>query len=295
MVPAAHRPWRRRITSTVVVVSALLGWLVIAPPDAQASFDRSGVRAVTAQTAAVVPGQSAWLAVVWSADRTVTNWSTTVTAPAKVTVTYPTTRGGNDTSLYGSATLVGGTRDFTAFKLKVPYTQQTSFQVTLRSEYTGTCSSLLLCREWGWVNENWGEHDDWRNFSKRTFTTSATVTVPVQPPVGPAFTQNTTSVSIGAGSDTFQEIGFTGGQADLAGFTVRLGALPPGLQVAYPGDADFTGLAGDSSLGGGRTDHVGVRFIATGIARGTYSIPLVIGYTAASPQTTAGTVTLVVQ
>lgn len=280
-----RRSGRRRGAVLVALLGAFLAGSLLGPPAAGADVDKTGVRAVTTQTAAVVPGQSAWLSVVWTSDQTVTDWSTTVSAPAGVAVSYPTTRGGSDTSLYGSATLVGTTRDFTAVKLAVPYTRTTSFQITLLSTYTGTCGDNGQCKEQG------GGNDD----KVRRHSTSATVTVPVQPAVGPAFTQDTTSLSVAAGSNGFQQIAFTGGQADLADVSVRLGALPAGLTVAYPGDATASRLAGGSSLVGGSTDNVAVRFDATGLAPGSYVLPLVVSYTAAAPQTVSGTVTLVVQ
>jgi hypothetical protein len=280
-VPRTARSWSLAL---VVAAALMLAGSLLVPSTAGAAGDKTGTRALTTETAAVVPGQSAWLSVVWTADQTVTNWSTTVTAPPGVTVTYPTTRGGADTSLFGSDTLVGGTRDFTAFRLQVPYTRTTSFPVTLLSTYTGTCGDNGQCKE------NGGGNDD----KVRDHSLSVTVTVPVRPATGPAFTQDTTTVAVAAGSDTFQQIAFTGGEADLADFTVRLGTLPAGLQVGYPADAAVTRPAGGSALVGRRTDHVAVRLDATGLAPGSYAVPLEIGYTAAAPQATSGTVTLVV-
>jgi hypothetical protein len=222
---------------------------------------------------------------VWTADRNASNWSTTVTAPPGVTVTYPTTRGGSDTSLYGSDTLVGSTRDFTAFKLSVPYTQTASFPITLTSTYTDTCGDNGQCKEQGIGNDD----------KARDHSTTATVTVPVRPATGPAFTQATSTLSVPAGSNAFQDIAFTGGQADLADFTVRFGALPPGLVVAYPGDAPASRPARGSSLTGGATDHVSVRLDATALPAGSYTVPIVVSYTTASPRTVPGTVTLVVR
>jgi hypothetical protein len=267
-----------------VLATALLG-PALAPSVAGADVDKTGVRVVTTQTAPVVPGQSAWLSVVWTGDRTVTNWSTTVSAPAGVTVSYPTTRGGSDTSLYGSATLVGTTRDFTAFKLRIPYTQTTSFPVTLHSTYTSTCGDNGQCKEQG------GGNDD----KARDFSTTAVVTVPVVPATGPEFSQATTSLAVPAGSNAFHQLAFTAGQADLADFTVRLGALPAGLAVGYPADATVSRPAGGPALVGRTTDAVAVRLDTTGLARGTYTVPLVITYAAAAPRTASGTVTLVVQ
>ncbi|CCG02694.1 hypothetical protein [Blastococcus saxobsidens] len=266
----------------MALLGPLLGWSLLLPATAaNAGADNSNVRAETPMTAPLAPGESAWVAVVWAADKTVTNWSTTVSAPAGVTVSYPTTRGGADTSLYGSATLVGKTRDFTAFRLAVPYSQRTSFPVTVTSTYT-LCGDNGQCKNRGQRNES------------RTSSTTATVTVPVVPAVGPPFTQETIRVAIAAGSSDFQQISFTGGQTDLAAFSVRVGALPAGLEVAYPGDRAASTLNGGSTLVGRRTDHVGIRFAATSLPAGTYTVPLTISYTAASPVTTTGTVTLVV-
>jgi len=275
----------------VILLSPLLvGSLLLPATAAHAAVNWSGVQAVTSATAPLAPGESAWVAVVWSTVRTVTDWSTTVTAPAGVSVTYPTTRGGADTSLYGSATLVGSTRDFTAFKLAVPYSQRTSFTITVTSTYTG-CSDLVQCIDQWWHQEN---RSWWWASGIRPSTITATVTVPVQPAVGAPFSQKTTEVAVAAGGSSFQQIAFTGGQTDLAGFTVQAGALPPGLQVTYPGDKAASTLNGGSSLLGRSTDYVGVRFVATDLPPGRYTVPLTISYTAAAPVTTTGAVTLVV-
>lgn len=284
MLLTARRTGRRRGAALIALVGLLLTGSLLAPSTAGAAADKTGVRAVTTQTAALVPGQSAWVSVVWTSDQTVTDWSTTVSAPAGVGVSYPSTRGGSDTSLYGSATLVGTTRDFTAFKLAVPYRQTAPFQVTVLSAYTGTCGDNGQCKEQG------GGNDD----KVRRHSTSVTVTVPVQPAVGPPFTQVTSSLSVPAGSNDFRQIALTGGQADLSDVTVRLGPLPAGLAVAYPGDATASRLAGGSSLVGSSTDHVAVRFDVAGLAPGSYVLPLVVSYTAAAAQTVSGTVTLVV-
>jgi hypothetical protein len=263
------------------LLSAVLGWALVLPGAiASADQDKSNVRAVTTSTAALAPGQAAWVTVVWAADQTVGDWSTTVSAPAGVAVTYPTTRGGGDTSLYGSATLVGTTTDFTAFRLAVPYTQRTSFPVVLTSTYT-RCGDNGQCKDQGIGNDG------------RTGTTTATVTVPVVAATGAAFTQDTTTVTAAAGTSTFAKIAFTGGQTELAGFTVRAGVLPAGLQVSYPGDRPTSSLNGGSDLHGRTADYVSVRFDATGLAPGRYVIPFTVSYTAAAPVTAAGTVTLV--
>lgn len=266
----------------MALLGPFLGWSLFLPAAAaNAGPDKSNVRAVTQMTAPLAPGESAWVAVVWAADETVTNWSTTVTAPAGVTVSYPATRGGTDTSLYGAATLVGQTVDFTAFRLAVPYGQRTTFTVTVTSTYK-PCGDNGQCKNQGQGNDD------------RTATTTATVTVPVVPAVGPPFTQDTTRIAIAAGSSDFQRIAFTGGQTDLAAFTVQVGALPAGLQIAYPGDRTASTLNGGSTLVGSSTDHVGIRFVATSLPVGTYAVPLVISFTAAVPVTTTGAVTLVV-
>lgn len=282
---AARRSARRRGAALVAVLAAALVGPLLGSPSAAADADKTGVRPVTTQTAAVVPGQSAWLSVVWTGDRTVTQWSTTVKAPAGVTVSYPTTRGGSDTSLYGSDTLVRTTRDFTAFRLRVPYTQKASFPVTLTSTYVDTCGDNGQCKD------NGGGNDD----KERRHTRTSTITVPVEAATGPAFTQGTTSIPLKAGSNAFVPIAFTAGQADLADFAVRAGTLPAGLKVGYPGDGTVSRPARGTGIIGRTTDQVALRFDATSLAKGTYTVPLTISYTAAAPRTATGTVTLVVQ
>jgi hypothetical protein len=282
---AARRSARRRGAALVAVLAAALVGPLLGSPSASADVDKTGVRPVTTQTAAVVPGQSAWLSVVWTGDRTVTEWSTTVQAPAGVTVGYPTTRGGSDTSLYGSDTLVETTRDFTAFRLHVPYTQTASFPVTLTSTYVDNCGDNGQCKD------NGGGNDD----KERRHTLTSTVTVPVVAATGPAYTQGTTSVAVKAGSNGFAPLAFTAGQADLADVTVRAGKLPAGLTVGYPGDGTVSRPAGGTGIVGRTTDQVALRFDATSLATGTYTVPLIISWTAAAPRTSTGTVTLVVQ
>lgn len=284
-MPAARSSARRRGAALVAVLTAALVGPLIGSPSASADADKTGVRPVTTQTAAVVPGQSAWLSVVWTGDRTVTRWSTTVQAPAGVTVSYPTTRGGSDTSLYGSDTLVGSTRDFTAFRVRVPYAQKTSFPVTLISTYVDTCGDNGQCKNNGGGNDG----------KERRHTLTSTIMVPVVAATGPAYTQGTTTVQVRAGSNGFAPLAFTAGQADLVDFTVSAGTLPAGLAVAYPGDGTVSRPAGGSGIIGGTTDQVALRFDATTLAKGTYTIPLSISYTAAAPRTASGTVTLVVQ
>lgn len=284
--------WRGRAAVAALLLSPLLAWSLVVPGSTARAdlLNSSGVAAVTTTTAALAAGQSAWVAIPWRTRATVTDWSTTVAAPTGVTVSYPTTRGGADTSLYGSVTLAGGTQDFTAFKLAVPYSQRTSFSITVTSTFAG-CGETQDCAADWWQR---GNRSSWSTNGIRTASLITTVTVPVVPAVGVPFTQTTTQLAVAAGSETFQEIFFTGGQTDLAGFTVRAGASPAGLQVGYPGDRSASTLNGGSTLIGRRTDHVGLRFTTTGLAPGSYLVPLVISYTAAAPVTTAGTVTLVV-
>lgn len=266
----------RAARALAVVVSALLLVPLVSPVAAQADSDKSNVTALTTVTAPLAPGQSGWLAVVWTADLTVTDFSTTVQAPRGVTVSYPSTRGGSDTSLYGSDTLVGQTKDFTAFRLGVPYTQTGSFEITVTSTYTRAPGNGAAAGK------------------PQRYTTTASVKVPVVPATGAAFTQRTSVVEVKAGSTEFQRIVFVAGQTDLAEFTVRLGDLPKGLEVAYPGDRSASGLNGSSTFVGRSTDYAAVRFLTTALQPGTYEIPLVITFTAAKPETYKSSLVLAV-
>jgi hypothetical protein len=294
LLPRLRPPWRRGGTAGALLLSALVAASVLLPgTPARAellNLNWSGVQAAATTTAALAPGQSAWVSVPWTTRATVTDWSTTVSAPAGVTVTYPTTRGGADTSLYGSVTLAGGTQDFTAFKLSVPYTLRTSFKVTVTSTYTG-CTGLLGCLDVLLA----GDRATWAASGIRPSTLTTSISVPVVAATGVAFTQDTTQLAVAAGSDAFSKIAFTGGQTDLADFTVKAGTLPAGLQVAYPADRAASTLNGGSTLAGRASDYASLRFTTTGVAPGTYVVPLTISYTAAAPVTTVGAVTLVVR
>jgi hypothetical protein len=113
-------PVRNRVRPVLVVLVAALmlpAWTATAHAAVTCGGTGPNVRALTPATAPLSAGQSGRLSAVWTADRGVSDWSTTVTAPADLKVTCPTTRGGGDTSLYGNSILVGGTKDVTAFRL----------------------------------------------------------------------------------------------------------------------------------------------------------------------------------
>lgn len=315
-------PVRNRVRPVLVVLVAALmlpAWTATAHAAVTCGGTGPNVRALTPATAPLSPGQSGWLSAVWTADSGVSDWSTKVTAPADVKVTYPTTRGGGDTSLYGNSILVGGTKDVTAFRLNVPYTRSGVFPVTLTTTYTyvdaGTTSNWWSGYQgWqsanqgpqsGWQDQSDADHDYWGNgrgyqypgncvpAAPVTQTVTATVLVPVVPASGAAFTQTTTRASVKAGTASWVNVGFTGGTGDLADFAVAAGTpLPTGALVGYPGDRASAGLAGDASLVGEASDYVALRFDATKVPVGSYLIPLVIRYTAALPVSVLGKITV---
>ncbi|MEA2591992.1 MAG: hypothetical protein QOD62_1823, partial [Actinomycetota bacterium] len=65
-------------------------------------------------------------------------------------------------------------------------------------------------------------------------------------------------------------------------------------QVGYPSDKTSSALSGGTTLIGGDTDYVAIRFNTVGLIAGTYDIPFVITFTAAAPVTVSAKVTLVV-
>ena len=282
-VPRVERSPRRRrarLASVAALAAVLLGGSVATPgplPALAASAGPGGVKALTPKTATFAPGQSGWVSVVWRAQETVTDWQTRVTdAPEGVAVTYPDNIHGNDadphTSLYGSQTLVGRTRDFTAFRLSVPYSQTSSFEVTLTSTYR-----LAEPDEGG---------------EAETLTAVETIRVPVEPVTGPAFTQETSRLAMETDRPGWAQITFAGGPGDLAGFEVMLGDLPQGLAVTYPGGGSRTELYGGDILYAGTRDHVAVYLDASELPAGTYTIPFTIEYRTATDQIDTGSVIL---
>lgn len=180
--PALTHPSRRvqreRLTRTIAVLGTLswLWWFVVATAPSAEAVDAPVVAPTATTTAALSPGRSAWLALGWTSDRTVTDWSTTVSAPAGVTVTYPSTRGGRDTSLFASGTLVGGTKDFVAFRLSVPYTQTRSFTLSVTSTYRWAPSGSETPKD------SPTDHDNGRGNDREAERTSSPTATPAATP-----------------------------------------------------------------------------------------------------------------
>ena len=154
----------RRLGALFALLATLAALVAAAPPAAAAAAE---VEAITTTTPAMNPGQTAWVSVIWKADKNITSFRVTAAPPAGVTVSYPSDRA--YTSLYGSSSLAKNTQDFTAIKVSVPYSASGS--VTLPLTVT-------------WKNGS----------SNRTATTN--LTIPLVAYAGPDLSLVTTSLRV---------------------------------------------------------------------------------------------------
>ena len=218
------------------------------------------------------PGQSAWVSVGWAAPTNITNVAVTVTAPPGFSVRYPSDRAFS--SLYGSASLAGGTQDFTAFHLTIPY---------------GATGPVSLDLHATWDPGNSHKHND--TDGKRSLDT--TLTVPLAPYTGPDLAVTTTSVTVSRATPAWVRLDVRGGAPSTTGFRLTASG-PPGLVVSYPGDGSSSGLDAGDPLLGGATDFTAFHLDASELDPGTYDLQLDETYTTAAAGRATGEVHLVV-
>jgi hypothetical protein len=267
--PARRARSVRRVGAVLGLAAVLLGGALATPAAAEAA---DALTPVTTTTPTMHPGQTAWVSVAWAAKSNVSNVAVTVTAPAGYTVSYPSDRA--FTSLYGSASLAGGTQDFTAFRLSIPYTA------------SGT-ASLTLHATW---DMGLGKKD---NDTTGRRTQDYTVAVPLVAYTGTPLTMTTTSLTVSKSTPSWVKVAFTGGAPSLR--DVRVSATgPAGLVVTYPSDGTSSGLNDGSTLLGGASDYTSFRLDAQGLAPGTYPLDLVETYATAATGRSTGRVNLVV-
>jgi hypothetical protein len=259
----------RRLAAVLGLAAALLG-AGLAAPAAAAQTD--ALSRVTTTAPSMNPGQTAWVSVAWRASSNISNVALTVTAPAGYTVSYPSDR--TFTSLYGSSALAGGTQDFTAFRLSIPYTA------------SGT-ATLTLHATW---DMGLGKKD---NDTSGRNSADSTLTVPLVAYTGTTLTMTTASVSVSKAAPSWVKVAFTGGAPSIRDMRITATG-PAGLVVTYPGDGTSSGLNGGATLLGGASDFTSFRLDASALAAGTYPLDLVETYSTAAAGRSTGRVNLVV-
>ncbi|GAA2747915.1 hypothetical protein GCM10009868_39300 [Terrabacter aerolatus] len=239
----------------------------------------NGLQLLTSSLPSLVPGQNAWGSLLWTTGTKVCNVAVTATSTG-ATIDYPTNTK-SSSSFYKGTGLEPSAIDFTALSLSVPTTTTKAVTVTVTARYTMAATS----------GDDHGENGKANIATPPTCTSTVRtstykVTLPVSTPSGPAVTARTTSAVIAAGSVAWVPLSFTANRAGVDNFRLQAKTLPVGLSVVYPSDGVTSGLSNDTSLPAGGTDFAAIRFDATKLARGTYSIPTIASWAGGSLDST---------
>lgn len=244
-----------------LVVFALCGAAVAAQP-------ADDITLVTTTLPELNPGQTGWVSTLWrGASEDATSFKLTVVQPIPhgISVSYPENTG-SFSSLYKESTLLTGDTDYSSLKVQVGDSVLGDQQIKLDVEY---------------------------QLAGKKQKQKVDVTLPVVQASGPTVEQVTTTVGpIPAGSAQYVDVSY---KANKPGVTdAQLKATPPaGATVSYPNDGSFSGLAGDSTLSVGETDHASFRIDTGTLAPGSYEVKLDLTY-GNGGQHLPGTVTLTV-
>jgi hypothetical protein len=250
----------------MVLAAALLP---VASRAAHASNE--GLELLVPFVAPMLPGQQGWLAALWIATLDVCDVRVTVAGPG-LTITYPTNTS-TYTSFYTASALATGNIDYTAFNVSVPATVTAPVTLTFTVSYNQLPPGQI-------------KKDD--NLKTKKFDCkgpkggeTVTATLPVAPSTAAAIIQKTVSASVPKSTPTWTSITFRGTKPNLANFRVTL-SPPKGLTVVYPGDGTSSGLHTGTALPAGGDDYAAVRLDASGLATGTYQVPVHVSYTGGS-------------
>ncbi len=212
---------------------------------------------LTTSTAAVVAGDTAWLALNWKAADDLTDFR--VTADVKsATVTYSETTG-DYAGPYQSANLRAGEIDFTSIRVEVPY--------------DGLDGVKAMPME---VTASWLVGD-------RRATATYKAEIPLIQHEGDDVSLLTSELEVPAGEATWVEVSYAGIAPIVGEFAVAVD-VGPGLDVVYPGDGTFASLNNDAVLEDGEKDVARFLLDATQASPGTSTIELHTMYVKGSGQ-----------
>ena len=207
------------------------------------------------------------MSTLWrGASEDATSFELTVVQPIPkgISVSYPENTG-SFSSLYKQSTLLAGDTDYSSIKVQVGDDVLGNQQIKLDVEY---------------------------QLAGKKQKQKVDVTLPVVEATGPTVEQLTSTVGpIQAGSAEWVDVSY---KANKPGVTdARLTATPPaGATVSYPNDGSYSGLAADSTLSVGETDHASFKIDTGTLAPGNYEVELDLVY--GNGQHLPGTLTLTV-
>jgi hypothetical protein len=222
------------------------------------------------ETAAIVAGDSAWIALNWvGAGGDAKNFQLVVKKPdAGVEVRYPDNTG-TYTSLWADDTLSDGEYDFTAVHVTVPYGAGGDIKLLFTLTY---------------------DHNG------KPKTRSFNVRVPViEYTGGEDLQQVTTSLGeVTVGESAWVGVSYAGLAPRLDDFKLTV-TDAAGLPIVYPANGSSTSLHHNARLEDGETDIARFRVDAFDVDPGTYTIQILAAYRKDTTSATlTGTVTLVV-
>lgn len=216
--------------------------------------DKGKVELKTKRTAAIVEGDTAWVAFSWKArGADATDFRIVAeTDNDGVTIAYPTNTG-SYSSLMDNNTLSSGEIDFTSLRISVPYGSK-----KVKLKVTAT-----------WVQNGEDQKKDYK------------ITVPVARFRGDDIAQATKdSGSVSVSDPAWLEVEWTGLAPLLDDVEITVNG-PRGAIITYPADRTFTSLYYNNSLNDGETDVARFLVDATALAPGSYSLKVEVSYTKA--------------
>jgi len=241
-------------TRIVLLLAALLFVSTALPAAAAPKPDVDKEVVLTSyETAAIVAGDSAWIALNWlGGGGDAENFQLVVKKPgAGVEVRYPDNTG-SYTSLWADDTLTDGEYDFTAVHVTVPYAAGNDIKLQFELSYE-------------------------RDGKKRSGVFNVRVPV-VQYTGGEDLQQITASLGeVALGESAWVGVSYAGLAPRLDDFQLTV-TDAAGLPIVYPADGTSTSLHHNARLEDGETDIARFRVDAFDVAAGTYTISVVATY-----------------
>ena len=234
----------------ILVLLTCLVWSLSAP----ASADRSGrVELVQERSAAVVVGDTAWLAFTWRAKGDLENFRVVVRRTDAAEFGYPENTA-TYSGPYQSPHLMDGEIDYTAIRVHVPESARAirakGFRLQLEASWDG---------------------------GGRRQSSIHNVKVPTTVYRGADVAQVTDEVEVEAGTGVWVEVAYAGLAPVVDRFAVVVGA-ESALPITYPGYGSETSLHHDASLEDGETDVVRFFVDAAGASPGDYELKLAASF-----------------
>jgi hypothetical protein len=237
-----------------LLISALAATTIVLGASPALAASNSDPELLTEKTAAVMAGDTAWVALNWLGEGgDVTDFGVVARSiPKGWRVEYPENTV-DHTSLYWDADLAKGEIDFTALRISVPASER---------DRDGTIH----------LRAHWTERDGKERHKEYK------IEVPVARHSGADFEVLTDSVSVASGEAAWVDVTYTGSYPELGDFTLTVSEAP-GLTIVYPGYGDHTSLNADTTLDRGETDVARFMIDATAAEPGTVELEVTVRYT----------------